>query len=974
MNDSVSTQILSEITTFSKYRKYLPEEQRRETWQETCDRYKNMMLKKFPQLGTEINQFMPFIVDKKILPSMRMLQFAGKAVEQNAARGYNCSFMPINAPEAFSEIMFLLLTGTGVGYSVQNHHIEQLPRIKERLPRIKNVIIEDSIEGWADAIKELMNSYFNGTECVHFDYSQIRPKGTLLKTSGGKAPGPEPLKLCLEIIERNIEYLWGGGQEQLNSLDCHDILCHISNSVLAGGIRRSACICLFDKDDEKMLTCKSGEWWKFNEQRGRANNSAILERKTTTEEEFMSIWKKIEDSNAGEPGIYWTNNRDWGVNPCCFTGDMKLLTPLGYKTFKELSSEGDIELINHLGETVNGKVWSNGEKETIVVKLFNNTHITCTPDHKLMLTTGEEIEAKDTKGKRLMPYFTINQEVDEYVKYGFIQGDANTGRLKSFRHKGIEIFFGEKDLDVANLFGYDTIGTKYDTKYNSILKELGFSSEPLPTRKTPTKFGNFTVKQKRMFIKGLYSANGCIITNSRISFKTTNKDLADCLVLLFQRGTLGKYLTPYITTNKAKEVQFSNGNYICKESYDVNIGRLEDIKWFAENIGFIQTYKQESLKQTILAKAPLVMSIGNERKKEVFDFNLDDNTHWGVVEGIIAHNCEIALRPYQFCNLCELNVSDIKNQEDLNSRARAATFFGTLQASFTDFHYLRPIWKETTEKDALIGIGMTGIASNEISKYDLSKLAFLVREVNEYYAKQIGINPAARCTTIKPSGTTSCVLGTSSGIHAWYSQYYIRTIRLGKNEALYTYLAINHPELLEDDYFRPETQAIVNIPQMAPSGAILRENESVSEFLDRIALFNQEWVKMGHNSGDNINNVSATVSIDKSNIYVKAKVLDEPKQEDSKFSYTVKPLERKDEWQHVGEWMWNNRNIYSGISVLPWDSGSYKQAPFQPITKEKYESMIENLKSIDLSKVIEIEDHTNFSQESACTGGKCEIN
>jgi len=661
MKDSVSTQILSEITTFSKYRKYLPEEQRRETWQETCDRYKNMLLKKFPQLGNEINQFMPFIVDNKILPSMRMLQFAGKAVEQNAVRGYNCSFMPVNAPEAFSETMFLLLTGTGVGYSVQNHHINQLPTIKQRQygneELYKTVIVQDSIEGWADAIKELMLSCFNGSKPVYFDYSQIRAKGALLITSGGKAPGPEPLKECIEKIESILhDHLEEAKKEgfdevKLTSIICHDILCHIANAVLAGGIRRAAMIALFDKDDDSMLLCKSGNWWENNEQRGRANNSAILERSTTTEEEFMSIWKKIEDSNAGEPGISWTNNKEWGFNPC--------------------------------------------------------------------------------------------------------------------------------------------------------------------------------------------------------------------------------------------------------------------------------------------------------------------------------H--EISLRPFQFCNLCEVNVSNIENESDIKARIRAATFFGTLQASFTDFHYLRPIWKETTEKDALIGIGMTGIASNEISKYDLGKLAYLVREVNEYYAKQIGINPAARCTTIKPSGTTSCVLGTSSGIHAWHSEYYIRTIRLGKNEALYTYLSINHPELLEDDYFRPDTQAIVNIPQQAPSGAILRENESVGEFLDRIALFNQKWVQMGHNSGDNINNVSATVSIDKSKIYTEAKVLDEPKKIEDGYSYSMKKIGEKDEWQYVGEWMWNNRTIYSGISVLPYDNGSYIQAPFQVITKEKYEELISHLKTIDLSKVVEIEDHTNFSQEAACGGNGCSV-
>lgn len=639
MIENVSTEILSEITTFTKYRKYIPELQRRETWEETCRRYRNMMVKKFPSLSEDISYWMPFIEEKKILPSMRMLQFAGTAVEQNNARGYNCSFLPIDSPEAFSETMFLLLTGCGVGYSVQKHHVGKLPKVFLTTGEY-NYVVEDSIEGWADAVKALMLAYFTGTSRPIFDFSKIREKGALLVTSGGKAPGAVPLKECLEKIElilfsKTIQssiHMW-----RLTSLECHDILCHIANAVLAGGIRRAAMISLFDKDDKEMITCKSGNWWEENEQRGRANNSVILERDKITKQEFLDIWKLVEDSNAGEPGFYFTNNREWGTNPCC----------------------------------------------------------------------------------------------------------------------------------------------------------------------------------------------------------------------------------------------------------------------------------------------------------------------------------EIALRSFSFCNLCEINVSDIEHESDLILRAKAATFFGTLQATFTDFKYLRPIWKQVTEEDRLIGIGMTGIASGVILDYDLEKLAEIVKKTNDYWSIYLGINNAARTTTIKPSGTTSCVLGTSSGIHAWHSRYYIRRQRIGKNEALYTYLSINHPELLEDEHFRPETQAIISIPQKAPKGAILREGEYAWDLANRVKKFNLEWVKKGHNRGDNTNNVSATLSINKDNMY---------EIEDNNVSITV-----EDEWKAIGDWLWNNRDIYNGMSVLPYDSGSYIQAPFEKITEGQYNEMIKNLRNIDLSKVVEIEDNTNFSQEAACSGGSCEI-
>jgi ribonucleoside-triphosphate reductase (thioredoxin) len=194
--------------------------------------------------------------------------------------------------------------------------------------------------------------------------------------------------------------------------------------------------------------------------------------------------------------------------------------------------------------------------------------------------------------------------------------------------------------------------------------------------------------------------------------------------------------------------------------------------------------------------------------------------------------CEIALRPFQFCNLTEINVSNVTSQEDLNERVRAGAFLGTLQAAYTDFHYLRDIWKRTTEKDALVGVGMTGIASGAVLNLNLEEAAKEAKKTNEEIAKLIGINKAARVTTVKPSGTSSLVLGTSSGIHAWHNDYYVRRMRLGKNESLYKYLIQNHPELLEDDFFKPTIQAIISVPQKSPEGAIYR-TESALDLLER---------------------------------------------------------------------------------------------------------------------------------------------
>lgn len=625
---------LSSVTIFSKYAKYLPELQRRETWNEIVNRYLAMMIKKYPKLEEQIMFNGQMIRDKKILPSMRALQFAGPAAEVNNSRIYNCCYLPIDSIHGFSETMFLLLGGTGVGYSVQKHHVEQLPAI-QKVGKKRNYLIEDSIMGWADAVKVLMKAYLEGKFMPVFDFRAIRHKGARLVTAGGKAPGPEPLKICLAHVQAILDRKQEG--EKLTPLECHDILCHIANSVLSGGIRRSAMIALFSHDDEEMITCKYGNWWELNEQRGRANNSAVLLRGTIEEEEFKSLWHRIELSNSGEPGIYWTNNLEWGTNPCC----------------------------------------------------------------------------------------------------------------------------------------------------------------------------------------------------------------------------------------------------------------------------------------------------------------------------------EIALRPFQFCNLCEINASDVESQEDLNNRATVAAFFGTLQAGFTDFHYLRPIWQKTTQKDALLGIGMTGIASGAVLKYNLEAAAHVAKLTNSLVSEMIGTNEAARVTCIKPSGTTSCVLGTSSGIHAWHNDYYLRTIRFNKNEDIAAYLMVNHPELCEDDELRPQDTLCVRIPIKAPEGSILR-TETAIDTLERVKKFSKEWIKPGHISGENTHNVSATISIDKNRMY----------------DIDVTPVGdaiKADEWEVVGDWMWDNKEFYNGLSVLPYFGGSFTQAPFEDITKEEYEKRIETLKSIDLTKVIELDDAVDFSQIAACAGGTCDI-
>jgi ribonucleoside-diphosphate reductase alpha chain len=619
MTIDTATQILSDITVHMKYARYLPKKNRRETWKELVTRNCKMHMKKYPALTEEIKAAYKYVYAKKVLPSMRSMQFGGKPIEVAPNRIFNCAYLPIDDERAFGEVMFLLLGGTGVGYSVQKHHTEELPEIKKpNKNRTRRYLVGDSIEGWSDAVKNLMKSYFFGGPRLRFDFSDIRPKGALLVTSGGQAPGPQPLRECLVKIEGILQLKEGG--DQLEPIEVHDIICHIADAVLAGGIRRAALISLFSADDDEMIAAKTGTWWEKNPQRGRANNSLVLMRHRITREYFKELWERIEASRAGEPGFYFTNDKDWGTNPCC----------------------------------------------------------------------------------------------------------------------------------------------------------------------------------------------------------------------------------------------------------------------------------------------------------------------------------EIGLRPFQFCNLTEINASDVDTQEEYEARCKAATFIATLQASYTDFHYLRDVWRKSTEKDALIGVSMTGIASGKVLKLDIQKAARIVKKENIRVAKLIGINPARRTTCVKPAGTTSLTLGTSSGIHAWHNDYYIRRIRVGKNEAIYTYLSIMHPKLIEDEYFRPHDTAVISIPQKAPTGAITRHEQAL-DLLERVKKISREWVGNGHKRGQNSHNVSATINI------------------------------KKEEWDVVQQWMWENRKYYNGLSILPHDGGSYKQSPFEDCTEEIYQNLVTDLEKIDLSHVVEHEDNTNLAGELACAGGACEI-
>ena len=593
--------------TYSKTK----EDWSKETRTETINRCADMHAKKYPELEEIVRTAFNEVHAGRAVPSMRSLQFGGEPIEKANARAYNCSFAAITSWNDFADLFYLLMCGTGAGYSVQKHHVEQLPPIEYDKGLGNIFIVPDDKEGWCDALKTILNN-----PATELDVHLVRRKGEPL-SSGGTASGPEALLRTAAEIKAILRR---ANRRKLRPIEAHDIMCHIANGVVVGGVRRAALISLFDCDDQEMLTCKQGMWWEYAPQRARANNSAVILRDEHTADHIKRVMKAMFDSGAGEPGIFLTNDLNMGCNPCA----------------------------------------------------------------------------------------------------------------------------------------------------------------------------------------------------------------------------------------------------------------------------------------------------------------------------------EISLKDGQLCNLTEVNVAACNSKEEFIKAITAATVIGTLQASYTDFKYIQPKWKANCEEEALLGVSLTGQAQkwpeleHWLKEVDVRSL---VTSVNKELAEKLGIKPSARITTTKPSGSTSAWLGTTSGIHAAHSEYYIRRVRIDAGDPIIMY--VTGSAFIELDIFNPEN-VVISIPIASPD-AITRKEESAIDLMNRAKFIHDNWIKPGHVSGPNTHNVSLTVSY-----------LPEEKEE-------------------ILEWLVEHKDSWTGISFLPYDGGTYRQAPFEEISEDCYRL---------LARAFDIESLGNGNYrgivderlgESACAGGACEI-
>lgn len=850
-----SRDIISDYIFYSKYSRVKPDG-KKETWNEAVSRVMEMHYQFFDGKIKEENKdafnkvFQEVWVaynNQEILGSQRSLQYGGPQLLKNNFRSFNCSGSYCNRIEFFKELMELLLSGCGAGFSVQKVHTEQLPIVKGLESNLSKThyTIEDSIEGWANSTGDLIEAYYKGYPDIEFDYSQIRPEGAFV-SGGFKAPGPEPLKICHNKLRKILSKAKG---RKLRPFELHLISCIIADTVISGGIRRSAMISIFDIDDEEMLQCKTGDWFLTYPELCRCNNSAAI-YEDTPKEKYDKIFEYIRQ--YGEPGVVFPADNEVVTNPCCFSGDTLIAVADGRNAvpIKDLSDAGKqfqvyYKTDNDSVKITNAKAFSTGKKELIEIVLSNGSSFRCTRDHLLRLIDGEYILAEQSLGKTLSKFYSVKS-----VKYRTINSLSN-GYARQYRMIW-EFYNGAKPEG----FEIDHI----EDNGNDSIDNLELLSRDEHLKKTAS---------------------------------------------LFRK---------YVTGELEYKEEIDERQIVEKSKKDYSIYKEDVVVVEIKELGIIE---------------------------EVYDIEVEVNEHnFAIItkghddymfsEGVFVHNCETNLFPtyinpdgskeygWSFCNLCEINGKKVKTEEDFYKACRTAAILGTFQAAYTEN---LPLLSEATRKimkrDALLGVGITGMADSPHILFNeriQRNGARIVKETNKEVAKIIGINEAARTTVVKPSGNSSQLLGTGSGVHAYHFRKYIRNIQANNNEqALKETLKVNS-DIANPSFWNKKNETVLSFPIELDDKAMVRTDFSTLDFLYRIYTTEKGWVKEGTNKEHPssilkpkyCHNVSCTVSV------------------------------KDNEWKDVADWIWEHRDGFFGLSFLS-ETGDldYPQAPYTSYLDEK---------------------------------------
>ncbi len=972
----------------SKYARYQPSLLRREVYDETITRVEGMHQRRYddiPGMREEIAWAFSLVRDKRVLPSMRSAQFGGKAIEANHNRIYNCSFSLVDRVRVFAEAMFLLLSGCGVGYSVQFEHVSKLPRlgyVDEK--RVVHHVIADTIEGWADAVDALVRSYVDGTY-VEFSYHLIRPAGSPLKTSGGRAPGHVKLKAAFESIRR---VLHGAQGRKLRPIECHRIMCHTAGAVLSGGVRRSAMIALFSPDDGEMMVCKTGDWWKEDKEPyfAYANNSVALLRHETKEAQFKRVFELIRE--FGEPGFVFLEQSHYGTNPCVPPGT-RVLTRQGYQPIETLVDVPTVIWNGIEWRTVTPRV--TGRDQPIVrVHLSDGTHLDCTDCHEWCIATGKW--SKDHVEDRVKARDL--EEGDVLMRYDMPIVEGGGDMLFAYTHG---FWCADGVLEDAGRKTAQLYGVKRLLKNRLATVREGQPDETLDRVRVvlpiemPDKFYvpiNASLRSRLEWLAGVLDGDGSVMRNPKsvgIQLSSVNLSfLEDIRLMLTTLGVQAKIAS----MNDGGMRMMPNGKgghaeYLTQPSYRLLINAMDTHRLVKAGMhtSRLDLTAAVSPPQRDARRFVTVQAVERRPVASVVYCFTEQSNHTGTFEGVVTGQCaEIGLDPvlriddfptnspvrnatgiegrgcatgWAFCNLCEINAAKLTSFEDFVEVARAATLVGTLQAGYTSFPYLGPVSEAIAERDALLGIGMTGMLdAPHIScnpEYQRA-IAGRIKEWNADYAARIGINSAARTTCIKPSGTTSLELGSvGSGHHAHYARRYIRRVTADEYETVFQAFKAANPHMCVR---KPDGKYVIEFPVQAPEGAILKKDMTAIEFLEMVRSTQQNWVlpgtdDSGRSPGLN-HNVSNTVNV------------------------------APHEWGQVADYLWEHRDSFTGVSLFPEDP----VLPFMPFEavvdddqERRFNELVAKYEPLDYLAIVEAEDGTDLAGEAACAGpgGSCSI-
>lgn len=996
----MSMQELQKYTFVSKYARYNKTAGRRETWDESVTRMRDMHLRKYPNAANLIHESFESVYSQEVLGSQRALQYGGLPIERINERSYNCTASFCDRLRFFQEGFFLLLAGCGVGFSVQKHHVAKLPqfcsprlnRLAPTLPRVVHKV-GDSIEGWADALGVLLSSYFENPvfDCyygceVSFDYSDVRDEGSDISSGSGKAPGPEPLRKSLELVRGILDRCISQGLKRLRPIHAYDILMHVSDAVLSGGVRRSATIALFSLDDDEMMEAKTGNWYYENPQRARSNNSVLLVRGQVTKEQFKAIVERTRQ--FGEPGFVWADDTECVYNPC-FHGDTRILTENGYRTIRDLAETGlatKMVVDARVGKDDevymdrSGMVALNAtparltrkDAELFEVVTSHGHSIKTTADHWFPTTEGRK------RMRDLCPGDTLFLQSDEGAfgtegswecgfLLGLITGDgtiSDEGKLafidiweEDFSElERIKAIVASECSDLAHADHRKGVesewneATKGENKrrvrlggrrlWRLLEEKYGISNPAVIKNGVPECVWRGSRDCVRGYLQGLNFANGSIQvggTNLRgnklgpsLRIGQSNQSLLREVQSLFGNfGVVGRIRRRRDAGWRSlPDGHLGRKMHWCDARYEIVVNRPNMIRT-VDRIGLFG--RNHVIANAVLAdrgrecRRPerfltTVKSVQSCGRDDVYCLT-QPQTNTVTASGCVVGQCvEVALYPvdwltgltgWEMCNLSTINGKKVVSREDFYRKCRHASIIGTLQAGYTRFPYLGEVSERICEREALIGVSITGMMENPdilLNESVLADGARVVIKTNAEVASVIGINPTARGTVIKPEGSASCLLGTSSGIHLHHARRFFRRVQANCLEAPYQFFSKFNPDAVSPSMWSASSSdGVISFCCEVGENALIKGMMGAVDFLDKVLRVKRAWIDNGKVQERCVrpclsHNVSNTVNV------------------------------HDHEWADVIDFIYENRNDFAGISLLSHSGDlDYPQAPFTAV-------------------------------------------